>query len=254
MNFSAAPSRSASARSTHRVCTRLLVSVRSASEALAAAKGGAHLIDLKEPLAGSLGPVPVADWPSIRAVIPAGIPVSLALGELLDPRIAERASEAVGFQFAKIGLAGCRDRADWPDLWQAVWRRLPAQATRVAVAYADAETAVSPQPEQVVEAAGKAGCKALLIDTFGKSAGGLLDHLPGSRLGAIVERARERGLAIVLAGSLKLDWLNDLLRINVDYIAVRGAVCRGNRSSQLDPELVALWSGRLRDLQAETGE
>ncbi|MFM9068482.1 MAG: (5-formylfuran-3-yl)methyl phosphate synthase, partial [Planctomycetota bacterium] len=60
--------------------TRLLVSVRNAQEAQAAHRGGAQLIDLKEPRQGSLGAVPPADWPSIQAALPSSVPLSVALG------------------------------------------------------------------------------------------------------------------------------------------------------------------------------
>ena len=62
----------------------LLVSVRSAAEALAALAGGADVIDVKEPNQGSLG---AADDDTISAVVRAvagRAPVSAALGELVD--------------------------------------------------------------------------------------------------------------------------------------------------------------------------
>lgn len=232
--------------------TRLLISVRDVKEAADAAASGADLIDLKEPSGGALGPVPAAEWPAIRAAIPAVIPASLALGELLDPALPDRLRRAEGFQFAKIGLAGCARRVDWIEHWLAVWNYLPGAVGRVAVAYADAESADSPSPEAVVEAAVEGNCQALLIDTQGKTQGGLLDHLSLMRLTQIVSRARRQRLLVVLAGSLKLEWLNELLSLQVDYVAVRGAVCRGDRLSRLDPQLVSLWCERIRQIQPES--
>ena len=45
---------------------RLLVSVRSADEALVAARGGVDFIDAKEPSRGALGDLPIAD---VRAIV-----------------------------------------------------------------------------------------------------------------------------------------------------------------------------------------
>ena len=64
--------------------TRLLVSVRDASEALAALAGGADIIDVKEPTRGSLG---MADGDAVAGVVEAvgeRVPVSAALGELCE--------------------------------------------------------------------------------------------------------------------------------------------------------------------------
>lgn len=252
MNRSPALSSLSVTTKASRFRTRLLVSVRDVKEAVDAAASGADLIDLKEPTGGALGPVAVAEWTAIRAAIPAAVPASLAMGELLDPTLPDRLRQAEGFQFAKIGLAGCARRVDWVEHWLAVWNYLPAAVGRVAVAYADAELADSPSPEAVVEAALAGNFQALLIDTQGKTQGGLLDHLSLARLGQIVSRARRQRLFVVLAGSLKLEWLNELLSLQVDYVAVRGAVCRGDRLSRLDPRLVSLWCERIRQLQPES--
>ena len=64
--------------------TRLLVSVRSADEALQAVAAGVDLVDVKEPSRGSLGR---ADWSQTLAILRAVAgrrPVSAALGELVD--------------------------------------------------------------------------------------------------------------------------------------------------------------------------
>src|SRR5205807_1071510 len=60
---------------------RLLVSVRSPDEALAAIKGGADIIDVKEPAHGPLGRADAAVWRAVREAVPPSIPVSVALGE-----------------------------------------------------------------------------------------------------------------------------------------------------------------------------
>src|SRR6476620_4190786 len=100
----------------------LLVSVRSAVEALAALAGGADVIDVKEPSQGSLG---AADDNTISAVVRAvagRAPVSAALGELVDligsPN-GEGARPLVdGVSLFKTGLARCGSLSDWQTHWQ----------------------------------------------------------------------------------------------------------------------------------------
>ena len=91
--------------------TRLLVSVRSATEALSALAGGAAIIDVKEP---SRGPLGRADDMVIRAVLAAAadrVPVSAACGELIEPQT----PAPHGLAFTKVGLA--KQGLDWREQW-----------------------------------------------------------------------------------------------------------------------------------------
>ncbi|MFO0903790.1 MAG: (5-formylfuran-3-yl)methyl phosphate synthase [Pirellulales bacterium] len=226
---------------------QLLVSVRDEAEARDACAAGAALIDLKEPIAGPLGPVHVSSWPAIRAAVGDGAPLSVALGELTDPHLLDRVSRLSGFDFAKIGLAGLADAPDWPQRLADVWRRIPATTRKVAVAYADYGRCAAPPPEQILDAA-PAGCSALLIDTATKGPGeSLFDHLTAGRLRVLIEAARQRRWTVVLAGSLRLERLDDAAALAPDYVAVRGAVCRGARDGRLDPQLVRDWVRAVRE-------
>ena len=91
----------------------LLVSVRSASRSAHGARGGADVIDVKEPNQGSFG---AADDDTISAVVRAvagRAPVSAALGELVDlidsPNGNAPRTLVDGVSLFKIGLAGCAD-------------------------------------------------------------------------------------------------------------------------------------------------
>ena len=221
--------------------TSLLVSVRSAAEAQIALDGGVDLIDIKEPLRGSLGAAEPTVWEEIQRVVGGRAPVSIALGEALDDDVRRRASRAHGFRFAKVGLAGCAALRDWREPWEAVLRELPFGVGAVAVAYADAQAAGAPRPEEIVAAAGELGCQGFLIDTWDKSRGSLNDHLSLAQLADLCLQARQSHLLIALAGSLRIGHLAAILKLAPDYLAVRGAVCRGDRSAVIDEGLVAVW-------------
>ena len=146
--------------------------------------------------------------------------------------------------FAKLGLAGCGTLPEWRTRWSAALRALPAGVQTVAVAYADWRADRSPSPDDVLAAAMEHGCRALLVDTFDKRGGGLFAHGPVEVVGVFVERTRAAGLLAVLAGSLEGQNLRQAIWLRPDYVAVRGAACRGSRDGQLDAartaELVAL--------------
>lgn len=218
--------------------TGLLVSVRDAIEAQAALHGGADLIDIKEPRSGSLGPAEVGTWRKIAEVIGRAKPLSVALGELQDNTLCDLARQAAGMQFAKIGLSGCDVELDWISRWHKAIDNLPSDVESVAVIYADHALARSPLPAAILQQAIQFGCAALLFDTYSKQHGHLFDHLSERELLPVLRDARQGGLKIVLGGSLRGELVSRALDLEPDYLAVRGAVCRGDRRNAIDQALI----------------
>lgn len=223
----------------------LLVSVRSAAEAVTALAGGADVIDVKEPNRGSLGAV---DGETLGAVIDAvggRAIVTAAMGELVDLMDVENAHGSIriptGVSLLKLGLAQCALRRDWQTHWHRVIARLAASsgnAKPVAVAYADWQAAQSPEPRDVLRAAMEIGCPALLIDTQNKSAGSLFDHWPIDDLQLFVREVHSQKMAVVLAGSLVDDAIVHAARLMPDLIAVRTAACDAGRGGTVTLERV----------------
>ncbi len=222
--------------------TGLLVSVRDAAEAEAALRGGAALIDVKEPLHGSLGAATPETWRQVRDAMPPHVPCSAALGELNDltaEQVARWRSSLAGYQYAKLGLAGCRETSDWQIRWQAILHELPPETHPVAVVYADWQSASAPSPDKILSAAIESPCSALLIDTFDKSRGSISMYFSLQELKHFLSAARFANLITVLAGSLTPALVRELLPLEPDFLAVRGAVCRGGRTGTVDESLVA---------------
>jgi hypothetical protein len=222
--------------------TGLLVSVRGAAEAHTALRGGATLIDVKEPLYGSLGAASPEVWRDVRRAVPAHVPCSAALGELTDvsPRhVAQWRSGLAGYRFAKLGLAGCGEINDWQIRWQAILHELPPETRPVAVVYADWQATGAPSPEEILKAASENSCAALLVDTFDKSRGSISAHFSLQEIQHLLSSARAANLITVLAGSLTPALVCELLPLTPDFLAVRGAVCRGSRSGVVEETLVA---------------
>ncbi len=222
----------------------LLVSVRSASEAKAALEGGASIIDVKEP---SRGPLGRADLSTIAAVIESialRVPVSAALGEILEyPEL----SPILRLDYVKWGLA--KSGLRWQEaLLQAAgsWTELKSHCLPVAVAYADWQQAQSPPPTAVWAFARNNGWKVLLLDTFKKGEGTLLDWISLDEIQRMCGRCRNHQILIALAGSLGEKEITELLLLEPDILAVRGSVCRGHdRMATVDSALVRQLSGLL---------
>jgi len=212
----------------------LLVSVRSAAEAEIALAGGADLIDVKEPRHGSLGPAEPAVWQAVSRVIAGRVPTSVALGELLADFRADNLQHAAGMSYAKLGLAGCAAAGDWAARWTRAMRELPKEVQPVTVAYADWRTAGAPSAEELLPIAAEIRSPYLLLDTFDKSAGRLLDHVSIDELAALSTQAAGHNLRLVLAGSLDENAIRRLAPLRPAYFAVRGAACAGSRTQAID--------------------
>lgn len=210
----------------------LLVSVRDATEAALALRGGADWIDVKEPTRGPLG---AADPDTIAAVVECvggRVPVSAAAGELLDQPPAAAVAGLRGVGFVKLGLAGCASVRQWSERWHAA-RSLTGTAALIAVAYADWQRAHAPPPTDVLHLAAAVGAPAVLVDTYDKSACGLLDVWPVSELAQFVASARRQRVAIALAGKLRGAALRQAAQLVPDWIAVRGAACDAGRCGRI---------------------
>jgi uncharacterized protein (UPF0264 family) len=217
----------------------LLVSVRSAVEALTALAGGADVIDVKEPNRGSLG---AADKNTISAIVRAvdgRAPVSAALGELIDlidsPNGDSTRKLVDGVSLFKIGLAHCTTINDWQTRWSHTMETMISTSSKgnaqaVAVVYADWRAAQSPSPQDILSVAVRHRCPALLIDTWDKSAGTLFDHWPAGELQGFITEVRSRDIAVVLAGSLTLQNITTAAQLGPDLVAVRTAACEGGRA------------------------
>ncbi len=221
----------------------LLISVRNVAEALAALAGGADVIDVKEPDRGSLGPADPATIAAVIRAVRGRAPVTAAMGELIDLDISQTKTLPDGVALFKIGLAGCRETANWQSHWRDAVGALSGGDAQVAsrpvaVVYADWPAANAPPPHRVLNSAVELGCPVVLIDTWDKSTGSLFDHWPAEELSAFTQAARSHGLAVVLAGSLIGKHLAAAARLRPDLLAVRAAACDDGRNGAVSSERV----------------
>lgn len=225
---------------------RLLVSVRSAHEARRALAGGAAIIDVKEPSNGSLGRAAFETWRAVAHVIPDGVPMSVALGELpewLDGAGLESPTNALdGVHYCKVGLAGVG--SNWVEEWKRLADDLAAPHVQwIAVVYTDWKAAGAPTPTSILNA--DFPFQGVLLDTWDKSKPAAWTP----ELVRLVEDFRENDSRVLaVAGGLKKANIDAIAAIRPDVVAVRGAVCEGgDRLRDLDQrrveELVKLVRG-----------
>jgi uncharacterized protein (UPF0264 family) len=230
---------------------QLLVSVRSAAEVEPALRGGAHIIDAKEPQRGSLGPVTPPTLAAILALVPARYPFSVALGDVGSPGEVLAAIESIVLPsrsaptYLKLGFAGVRS----PDAVTRMLGTAVAELARkgsdaivVAVGYADADRAGSIAPDLIPRCAHHGGAGGVLLDTHTKDGNGLLQCCPPPALAEWVVRAAREGLLTAVAGALRPEDLAAVAATGPDVVGVRGAACEGGRQGRIS-------SARVRDLR-----
>ncbi|NQV29055.1 MAG: hypothetical protein HQ518_32275 [Rhodopirellula sp.] len=238
---------------------QLLVSVRSAAEAVAAIAGGCQILDVKEPSRGSLGMADLAVIEQVMQIgMDSGIPVSAALGEVADYRFALAASDAerqlppvlAGLSFTKIGLANLNVDRSWATRWQDTMSFLAASLSSggenpeprwVAVIYADWVAANAPPPEAIVDCVLSSSrslgnqIAGVLVDTWSKKSGRLLDSLPVEQLRDLAQSVQQSDRFFAVAGRLTSTMLPELVDVRPDIVAVRSAACLGeDRTSSVD--------------------
>jgi uncharacterized protein (UPF0264 family) len=202
------------------------------------------LLDIKEPARGSLGRAEDHVIAEVVHCVAGQVPLSAALGELREANPIGRLPP--GISFAKLGLAGCRSWANWSARWRTSLDGLPCGVTPVAVGYADWRTCDAPCPEEVLVHGAHFGCGAALLDTYDKSAGGVFDHRSLAELAQWIAEAHRLDMLAVIAGSLSVQTAAQAAALGPDYIAVRGAACRGGRSGLLEPQRIVAIRRRLQ--------
>lgn len=206
--------------------TGFLASVTSVEEA-SMLLGEADIIDLKNPALGALGALPHQVVEAVVRFVDGRKPVSATVGDLpMVPEILVDAVSAMaltGVDVVKVGFFGQESHIECAR----ALGRLTEQCKMVAVMLADQ------QPDfLLLDTLAGAGFYGAMLDTAGKSEGGLTHWLPMPSLRQFVGMANARNLLTGLAGSLRETDIVDLVEMGPDYLGFRGALCVGHQRQE----------------------
>ncbi|MDD3985460.1 MAG: (5-formylfuran-3-yl)methyl phosphate synthase [Methanobacterium sp.] len=212
----------------------LLISPINVEEALEAIKGGADIIDVKNPKEGSLG----ANFPwviqDIRKMTPKEMHVSATLGDIpyKPGTVSLAAAGAVvsGANYIKVGLYGTRNYDEALEVMENVVKSVKTfdnNALIVASGYADAHRIGAVDPMEIPKVAADAGADLAMLDTAIKDGKTLFDFMDKNKLQKFNSIIHDYGLKSALAGSIKKDQLQLLYEIGCDVVGIRGAACSG---------------------------
>jgi uncharacterized protein (UPF0264 family) len=212
-----------------------LVSVTSADEAELALRGGADVIDCKDPEGGALGALAAETVCDVVLRVARRLPVSATIGDLPSSAGAMvRAASAMASTGVDIVKVGFFADGDPVDAIAALGRQDLGPARLVAVLMADLGADFT-----LIPALSVAGFVGVMLDTADKSAGRLTGILPENRLREFVQLAHSHGLFAGLAGSLRLSDVARLAQLEPDVLGFRGALCAAGRASAVDPDKIA---------------
>ncbi len=218
--------------------TLLLASITDAQEAEIALRHGADIIDVKDVRSGFGAADPAVVAATVDAVS-GRRPVSAVTGNgNMEPEAVLREAGALanaGLDYIKIGLYPHPKRRDCIRALSA----LAARARLIGVMFADHGA-----DEALVAVMAESGFCGIMIDTFQKDRGRLLDHMDIAALGHLTDEAHGRGLMAGLAGSLEAPDIPRLLLVTPDVLGFRRALCAGKqRATPLSAEAIDIVRG-----------
>jgi (5-formylfuran-3-yl)methyl phosphate synthase len=229
--------------------TLLLASVTDPREAEIALRHGADIIDVKDVRSGFGAADPTVVAATVEAV-GRRRPVSAVTGNGdMEPEAVLHAATALADarpNYIKIGLYPNPRRRDCVRALGS----LAGKAGLIGVMFADH----GPE-EALIAVMAESGFCGVMIDTFQKDRGRLLDHMDVAALGHFIDEAHNRGLTAGLAGSLETPDIPRLLLVAPDVLGFRRALCAGeDRNARLSAEAIDIVRGLIpKDLRRIDG-
>ncbi|MFX1451928.1 MAG: (5-formylfuran-3-yl)methyl phosphate synthase [Promethearchaeota archaeon] len=234
---------------------KLLVSPTNLEEARNSITGGADIIDVKNPLEGSLG----ANFPwvikEIRKLVRKynGLEISATLGDL--PNLPGTASLAAlglancNVDYIKVGLKGPKTKKEAIFFMKQINKAISEYKRNIKVVvagYADYKRFRTIEPILIPEIAVESGANVAMVDTGIKDGKSLFDFMTEDQIKLFVKKSLKNDLIVALAGSIKKDHFPKLKEIQPHIIGLRGAACEkadrihGNIRVELVRELKSL--------------
>ncbi len=226
---------------------KVLVSPKDLEEAEEAIRGGASIIDVKNPSEGSLG----ANFPWVIRDVAVlvkkhGREMSATIGDFdFKPGTASLAALGAAYSGADYIKVGLYSFSDWKravlfikKIVRAV-KDYDSEKKVVIACYADFVRVNSLNPLELPLWAEGTDADGLMIDTAIKDGKSTFEFMELDDMRSFIENSRERGFFTALAGSIGWMHLPAIRKLSPDIIGVRTMVCENGRDSSIKAELVA---------------
>ena len=222
---------------------KILASVVSLQEAKELSGLGVDIIDVKDPLEGSLGAQPPWIIQQVaKFVHGTGVEVSSTLGDLpYQPNTAALAAFGtvqLNVDYIKAGLRGIQSfeqACRMITVLREATEMTGSETKIVPAGYADFRKFGGLHPRDLARAAGESRAHIVMLDTAIKDGSTLFDVLSLDELEEFIGLARELNCQVGLAGAIDFEHLHRIHALAPDIIGIRGALCaQTNRNSAID--------------------
>jgi len=197
--------------------SKVLGSIKDLSEAKLLLKTDIDIIDLKDPSNGALGRLSNDDINNIVKYVANKKLTSSTVGdlpnniEIIKKNVDEISSTNVNF--IKIGV--------YKKEYIKTLCDIKSCKKLIAVFFADIFLPSSKDIKKLKNSS----FSGVMIDTSNKKSGNLLDHVSYSDIGDFLKIAKNFKLLTGVAGSINETHLDELIKLNPDYMGFRGALC-----------------------------
>ncbi len=200
---------------------KILVSIKDAHEASIIKDLKIDIIDLKEISEPPMGFVGVKKIQAIKKILP-NTTMSVTMGNSKNPyskKIIKTANEVVslGIDYMKIGLFSDTQIINHEKFLKEIDL---SECKPVCVILVDDVNNI-----HYLDRISEIGYKGVMLDTINKKRSRVFDQLSEKECISFVKESRKLGMTSGLAGSLTLDDLSKLSKINPDFIGFRGQLC-----------------------------
>ena len=203
--------------------SKILASIKDLSEAKILIDTDIDIIDLKEPSKGALGRLEKNDIEIIINFINNKKLTSSTVGDLPNDKelISKNVNEisSTNVDFIKIGVYNKNYIKTLCDIKSC--KKL------IAVFFADK---FLPNKSEICELK-ESGFSGVMVDTSNKKLGDLFNHVTFSQINNFLSVAKNMSLLTGIAGSINKTHINDIIKLNPNYMGFRGALCE-NKSQR----------------------
>jgi uncharacterized protein (UPF0264 family) len=214
---------------------RLLISVKNVEEARDAVRAGADFIDLKDPNQGALGSLDNVICQEVVREVNQRAMVSATVGDTHDhkQRLMALIEEklCLGVDIIKLPLSPFFEDTHFLNELRSLIKT--TQIKLIAVMFAE-----QPIDLSWIKTLAETGFYGVMLDTASKSHH-LLATTDAGVIDAFVKQCELYNLEAGLAGALRVEYLDELVKMYPSYLGFRSGVCEGNmRERKLLPHLV----------------
>ena len=215
--------------------TNLLISLRKLDELSEEIVNEVDILDLKDPLKGSIGAWDLQDIKKVILRCKNKIQISATLGDIFindEFLIKLKQFDKLNLDYIKFGLLSTSIKNLFDKIKFLGERKFKTKL--VCVVFVDISYHLKLVYKNL-ELFDACGIKYIMLDTFNKNNGGLLTFCNISNLDKFISKCKKFDIKIGLAGSLKETQIPGIMKLKPNILGFRSAICKFNkRMSEVD--------------------